>query len=117
MDKLTKKGKEISITCDILFMDSFKFMVLSINKLNKNLTKEKFTSISQYYNKPYLDFFLKKEIYPYDYMDTEEKFKEKKSFILNLRKKVLRKNNMNTVKKTLGYFENKTFRAILRHIS
>ena len=60
----------------IRFIDSFKFMATSLDKLVDNLPKDAFDNVKRYYadNKPSL--LTKKGIYPYEYMNSPEKLKE-----------------------------------------
>ena len=70
-----KKGDEKPIFREIRFLDSCKFMASSLDKLVKNLDKDKLTSTKRYFNHNE-DFELvsKKGVYPYEYMDCLEKF-------------------------------------------
>ena len=62
---------------DLTFIDSFQFMSSSLDKLVSNMRKEdlKYTSTAFYGYK--LDLMSKKGIYPYDFMDSMEKFENK----------------------------------------
>ena len=62
---------------NLTFIDSFQFMSSSLDKLVSNLRKEdlKYTSTAFYGYK--LDLMSKKGIYPYDFMDSMEKFENK----------------------------------------
>ena len=62
---------------NLTFIDSFQFMSSSLDKLVSNMRKEdlKYTSTAFYGYK--LDLMSKKGIYPYDFMDSMEKFENK----------------------------------------
>ena len=62
---------------NLTFIDSFQFMSSSLDKLVSNLRKEdlKYTSTAFYGYKP--DLMSKKGVYPYDFMDSMEKFENK----------------------------------------
>ena len=62
---------------NLTFIDSFQFMGSSLDKLVSNLRKEdlKYTSTAFYGYK--LDLMSKKGVYPYDFMDSMEKFENK----------------------------------------
>ena len=60
----------------IRFIDSFKFMATSIDKLVNNLSKDAFNNVRRYYAENELDFLIRKGVYPYEYVDSLEKLKE-----------------------------------------
>ena len=62
-------GKHLS------FIDSYQFMSSSLEKLAENLPKEKFIYTGEYFGKN-LKLMKRKGVYPYDYMDSFEKFNE-----------------------------------------
>ena len=62
----------------IRFIDSFKFMDVSLEKLVNNLSEEAFTNLKRYYTGDKLSLIKRKGVYPYDYMDTLERVKETK---------------------------------------
>ncbi|XP_023212216.1 uncharacterized protein LOC111615072 [Centruroides sculpturatus] len=55
------------------FIDSFKFMASSIDKLSSNLKKKQFRETSKFFRNHLLDLVIRKGVYPYDYMDSWEK--------------------------------------------
>ena len=73
-----KKGEVKDKTFKIVFKDSLKFMRSSIEALVNNLPKNGFKNISKYYTPEELELIKQKGFYPYEYMDTEEKFKNTK---------------------------------------
>ena len=70
------KGETKPLHHQIRFIDSFKFMAASLDKLVNNLPKGDFNNIKKHYPEDKVDLLTKKGIYPYDYMDTLEKLKE-----------------------------------------
>ena len=73
-----KKGEDKNKTFDIVFKDSYKFMRSSIGALVNNLPKNGFKNISKYYTPEQLELIKQKGFYPYEFMDTEEKFNNTK---------------------------------------
>ncbi|XP_068749374.1 uncharacterized protein [Montipora capricornis] len=61
----------------LTFIDSFQFMSSSLEKLASNLPKESLKYTSQKFKDKKLDLMSKKGVYPYDFMDSFEKFNEK----------------------------------------
>ena len=58
----------------LTFIDSFQFMSSSLEKLVSNLPKEAFKYTSKKFNGKKLDLISQKGIYPYDFMNSFEKF-------------------------------------------
>ena len=54
------------------FIDSFQFMSSSLDKLVSNLSKEAF----KYTSEEFTDIMSQKGVYPYDFMDSFEKFNQ-----------------------------------------
>ena len=73
-----KKGEEKNKTFDIVFKDSLKFMSSSLGVLVNNLPKNGFKNISKYYTPEEVELIKQKGFYPYEYMNTEEKFNDTK---------------------------------------
>ena len=59
---------------NLTFIDSFQFMSSSLDKLVNNLPKEDLKYTSKVFKGKRLDLMSKKGVYPYDYMDSFEKF-------------------------------------------
>ena len=73
---------------EIRFLDSTKFMASSLDSLVKNLGKEKLYNVRREFGGK-TDLISRKGVYPYDYMDSlqkfsEEKFPPKKNFLNRL---------------------------------
>ena len=58
------------------FIDSFQFMSSSLDKLVSNLPKESLKYTSKRFIGKKLDLMTRKGVYPYDYMDSFNKFNE-----------------------------------------
>ncbi|XP_068737901.1 uncharacterized protein [Montipora capricornis] len=61
----------------LTFIDSFQFMSSSLDKLVSNLPKEALIYTSRKFKGKELDLMSKKGVYPYDFMDSFDKFNEK----------------------------------------
>ena len=73
-----KKGKVKNKTFKIVFKDSFKFMSSSLGVLVNNLPKDAFTNLLKYFTPKQAEILKQKGFYPYEYMDSEEKFNDTK---------------------------------------
>ena len=51
-------------------------MATSLDKLDNNLSKDAFNNVLRYYTEDKLSLLTRKGIYPYEYMNSPEKFKE-----------------------------------------
>ena len=60
----------------IRFIESFKFMATSLDKLVNNLPKDDFINLGLYYSGEKFNLLARKGVYPYEYMDSLEKLKE-----------------------------------------
>ena len=61
----------------LTFLDSFQFMSSGLEKLVSNLPKKSLKYTSQKFKGKKLDLMARKGVYPYDYMDSFDKFNEK----------------------------------------
>ena len=61
----------------LTFLDSFQFMSSSLEKLVSNTPRESLKYTSQVFEGQELDLMARKGVYPYDYMDSFNKFNEK----------------------------------------
>ena len=68
--------KEIKVYHTIRFIDSFKFMATSLEKLVNNLPKDDCINLGSYYSGDKFNLLARKGVYPYEYMDSLEKLKE-----------------------------------------
>ncbi|GFW55306.1 uncharacterized protein TNCV_116921 [Trichonephila clavipes] len=63
------EGKQVKIPgIKLRFLDSFRFMAMSLNSLAKNV--KEFRETSKYFPEDKLDLVTRKGVYPYDYMDS-----------------------------------------------
>ena len=61
----------------LTFIDSFQFMSSSLDKLVSNLPRQSLRYTSKRFEGEKLDLMARKGVYPYDYMDSFDKFNEK----------------------------------------
>ena len=73
-----KKGDEKDKFFKIIFKDSLKFMSSSLEALVNNLPKDAFKNLDKHYTPEQAELLKQKGYYPYEYMDSVEKFKDKK---------------------------------------
>jgi hypothetical protein len=71
-----KLGFPITNYIELRFIDSFKFLSSSLDKLSKNVRKDQFFELSKYFPKEHLDLVTRKLAYPYEHMDSPEKYLE-----------------------------------------
>ena len=57
---------------EIRFVDSYKFMALSLEKLVGNLEKDQLVEMKRFFEEK-ADLLSRKGVYPYDFMDSFEK--------------------------------------------
>ena len=62
----------------LVFLDSFQFMSSSLDNLVKNLPDEAFKYTKQEFEKEHYNLMKQKGIYPYDHMDSFDRFNETK---------------------------------------
>ena len=62
----------------IVFIDSMHFMNSSLDKLGKNLSNEDFKYLVEEFFSENLELLKQKGDYPYDYMNSFDRFNEKK---------------------------------------
>ena len=74
-----KNGEEKFKEIDLRFIDSFKFMSSRLDSLSGNLARggHKFWGFEKYTEEQH-ELLIKKGIYPYDYMDSWDRFNENK---------------------------------------
>jgi hypothetical protein len=80
------------------FIDSLQFLNSSLDSLVKNLTPEQYINMGQHYKGEQLKLLLKKGVYPYEWVDTFDKFNVQelpdiKSFYSSLTKSDISKEN------------------------
>ena len=110
-----KKGEDKNKTFDIVFKDSLKFMSSSLGALVNNLPKNGFKNISKYYTPEEVELIKQKGFYPYEFMDTEEKFNNtklppQKAFYSKLSGKGISEKNYKHAWNVWNTFKMKTFK-------
>ena len=75
---MNKKEEIKPIFYKLRFIDSFKFMSTSLDTLVNNLPDEAFNNLKRYYKGDKLSLVKRKGVYPYEYMDSMERFEENK---------------------------------------
>ena len=70
---INEEKKEVEVKRKIRFIDSFKFMATSLDSLVKNLPKESFNNLSEFYEGDELKLLLRKGVFPYDWFDSFNK--------------------------------------------
>ena len=73
-----KKGEIKNKTFKIVFKDSLKFMSSSLGALVNNLPKDAFKNLLKYFTPKQAEILKQRGFYPYEYMNTEEKFNDTK---------------------------------------
>ena len=73
-----KKGEIKDKTFKIVFKDSLKFMSSSLGALVNNLPKDAFKNLLKYFTPKQAEILKQKGFYPYEYMDSIEKFNDTK---------------------------------------
>ena len=71
-----KKGETKPLHHRVRFIDSFKFMATSLDKLVGNLSKDAFNNVKRNYAEDKLSLVTRKGVYPYEYMNSLERLKE-----------------------------------------
>ena len=62
---------------NLVFIDSMQFMNSSLDKLVKNLSDEDFKYLVEEFGSENLELLKQKGAYPYEYMNSFERFEEK----------------------------------------
>ena len=66
---IDEEGEEKEVKRKIRFIDSFKFMATSLDNLVKNLPKESFNNLTEFYEGDELNLIKRKGVFPYDWFD------------------------------------------------
>ena len=75
--EVDNKTKTISVKRELRFIDSFKFMVTSLDSIANNLPDNMFNNLSYFYEEQAkLKLLKRKGVYPYDYMDCFDELSE-----------------------------------------
>ena len=110
-----KKGEIKNKSFKIVFKDSLKFMSSSLEALVNNLPKDGFKNLLKYYSEEQAELLKQKGFYPYEYMDSVEKFKEpnpppQKVFYSKLTGKGISNKNYNHVLNVWNSFNMETMK-------
>ena len=63
---------------DLIFIDSMQFMIPSLDKFVKNLSNKDFKYLVEEFGSENLELLKQKGAYPYEYMNSFERFNEEK---------------------------------------
>ena len=69
------KGKPFIKNIELRFIDSFRFMGKSLDELSKNLSNDECKNLRWFYHDNF-KIMRRKGVYPYEYIDSWEKFEE-----------------------------------------
>ena len=110
-----KKGEVKVKTFKIVFKDSLKFMSSSLGALVNNLPKDAFKNLLKYFTPKQAEILKQKGFYPYEYMNTEEKFNNTKlppreAFYSNLSGRGIKEKDYKHVWNVWNTFKMKTFK-------
>ena len=72
-----KNGKVIAVKQQLRFVDSFKFMPSSLDKLVENLDKNCCVNTGKFYKGKQLSLLMRKGVYPYEYASSCARFDDK----------------------------------------
>ena len=93
-----------SINKNLSFIDSFQFLISSLDSLVKNLGKDDFKYLSQEFDNNVLELLKQKGFYPYEYMTDFKKFKEQLPSSLTHVLKVWNNFEMKTIKDYQNFY-------------
>ena len=110
-----KKGEVKDTFFKIRFLDSYKFMGASLDTLVNNLPKDAFNNLLKFYTPEQAELLKQKGFYPYEYMDSIEKLKDKKppprkAFYSKLSGRGISEKNYEHVWNVWNTFKMKTFK-------
>ena len=110
-----KKGEVKDKTFKIVFKDSLKFMSSSLGALVNNLPKDAFKNLLKYFTPKQAEISKQKGFYPYEYMNTEEKFNDTKlppreAFYSKLSGRGIKEKDYNHAWNVWNSFKMKTFK-------
>ena len=113
-----KKGETKDKYFKIVFKDSMKFLLSSVEALVNNLPKDKFKNLEKYFTPEQVKLLKQKGFFPYDYMDNIEKLKDtkpppQKAFYSKLTGHGINDNNYQHVLNVWKTFKMKTFKEYL----
>ena len=72
-----KNGKIVAVKQQLRFIDSYKFVASSLDKLVENLDKHCCVNTGKFYKGKQLSLLMRKGVYPYEYASSCERFDDK----------------------------------------
>ena len=114
-DEKTGEMKEKIVKREIRFIDSFKFMASSLDKLTANLDEASFQCVNRFFHGQAVDLVRRKGVYPYDYIDSITKLSETKlppqeQFYSELNNSSISDEDYEHTRNVWKYFDMKTTR-------
>ena len=114
-----KKGETKNKYFKIVFKDSMKFLLSSVEALVNNLPKDGFKNLEKYFTPEQVKLLKQKGFFPYDYMDDIEKLKIKKpptqeAFYSKLTGQGINNDNYQHVLKVWKTWKMKSFKDYLK---
>ena len=114
-DEKTGEMKEKTVKRERRFIDSFKFMASSLDKLTANLDEASFQCVKRFFHGEQFDLVRRKGVYPYDYIDSITKLSEvkvppKELFYSELNHSHISDEDYENARKVWKYFDMKTIR-------
>ena len=87
-----------TINRNLVFIDSMQFMNSSLDSLVRNLSDNDFRYLSEKFSAEFLRLVKQKGVYPFEYMNSFEKFSEDKLYLIKVnfysQKDYLKANNI-----------------------
>ena len=114
-DEKTEEMKEKIVKREIRFIDSFKFMASSLDKLTANLDEASFQCVNRFFRGEQFNLVKRKGVYPYDYVNSitklsEVKLPSKELFYSELNHSHISNEDYEHARKVWKYFDMKTIR-------
>ena len=114
-----KKGETKSKYFKIVFKDSMKFLLASVETLVNNLPKDGFKNLEKYFTTEEVKLLKQKSFFPYEYLDSIKKLKNPKlpplkAFYSKLSGKGIKPKNYNHALNVWKTFNMKTFKDYLK---
>ncbi|XP_065665454.1 uncharacterized protein LOC136086885 [Hydra vulgaris] len=115
VDEYIKEGNKFEVKRELRFLDSYRFMPSSLNALSKNLAKDQCKNMGKLYSEKKLDLLLRKVVYPYNWVDSINRFNEtqlppKESFFSKLNDENISNDDYSHAQNVWNEFHCKTFR-------
>ena len=114
-DEKTGEDKEVIVKREIRFIDSFKFMASSLDRLVANLDESAFKCVKKFFSGEQFDLVRRKGVYPYDNLDGLSKFQDteippKELFYSELNHSHISDEDYEHARKVWNLFQMKTIR-------